>query len=229
LDSGLKKLYVLHARAYRDSSVIVDCLSEEEGLISLIAKGAKRPKSPVKAILTQFTPLLVSSYGRSELKGVKSAELQTAPVLLQGVQLFSGFYVNELLQRLLHKHDPCPAIFSLYEQALAEQFSEIALRQFEMNFLSELGYGLSLLHEIDGATVVVGEQYYFDPQVGLSNIRALPASLSAAQIFKGEELLAIAHADFSKEPSLKAAKRLMRLAFLPLLGGKPLKARELFL
>ncbi len=222
----LQTIYILHKRAYRDTSLLLDCLTEHEGLVPLLAKGAKRPKSPLRVAMTAFVPITASWYGRGELKVLRQAErLDLTTNTLVGKQLYSGFYLNELLLKVLHRHAPCPAVFKLYQSVLTTSLAEADLRRFELGLLAELGYAVDLLYEAhSGAAIEKEGCYYYQPGVGLTAF----AGQAEVLIFQGEDLLAIAANDFSKENVLRAAKRLTRLALMPLVGNYQFKSRELF-
>src|SRR5207253_3115583 len=105
---SLQPAFILHHRPFRETSVLLDVFSEEYGLVSLVAKGVRTHRSKLKALLQPFVPLLVSWQGKSELMNLVSAEARTTPFQLHGDCLLSGFYLNELLVRLLQKEDPHP-------------------------------------------------------------------------------------------------------------------------
>ena len=103
--------YVLHPRAYRETSLILEVLSRDHGRVAMVARGAKRPKSKWRNLLQPFRPLLISWSARGELGTLTSAEQVAAPPSLAGEALFCGMYVNELLTRLLHRGDPHAEVF----------------------------------------------------------------------------------------------------------------------
>lgn len=230
--------YVLHARPYRDTSLLLDLLTPEWGRIGAVAKGVRRGKSQRRPLLNPFIPTLVSLQGRSSLKTLTAVEANGQGHRLAGAHLYSGLYVNELLVRLLGEQDPNPPLFSDYcwiLEALAAASlrpgasPEPLLRQFEWRFLQALGYGISFAEQADSGAPIEPEAHYrFDPEAGFIPVYVSETSRPAPQLFKGEDLLCCDRADFSREQTLFAAKRLSRLMLQPLLGGKPLKSRELF-
>jgi len=149
----LEPAFMLHHRAYRNTSLIVDLFTLHHGWISAVAKGVKSTKSPLRNNLQTFQPLLVSWCGRGEMVTLTQVEIDTPMRSIQNDYLAWGFYINELLYKLLEKHDPCPQLFSHYQNLLLElahaTATEKHLRLFEQNLLAELGYGLQLETSID--------------------------------------------------------------------------------
>jgi len=223
-------MYILHTRPYRETSLILEGLTEKQGRISLIARGAKRNKSPFKHILQPFIPLLVDWRGKSELHTLTSADAIDRSPQFSSRQLFSALYVNELMMYLLYKHDPAPGIFYLYQQVIQSPLGEVNLRYFEKRLLEELGYALQITHLAEtNEPIDTSKNYLFQFDLG---VRLAPPQIKMDMqhmIFPGTSLQAIANDDFSNEKILKDAKRLMRFALNHLLNGKKLKARELFL
>lgn len=225
--------FVLHTKAYRETSQLVDLFSRHHGRLRLVARGFLRRSKGRGRTIEPFAPLIVGWRGKSELKTLTSAEPSGAPLILRGDCLFSGFYLNELILRLLADHDPHEELFDCYLTTLhalsAGQQIELALRRFERQLLSDLGYGLALEHvEDSGAEIDPGGWYWFDPVMGISSRSLTSAERQQPNCFSGESLLAIASEDYTEPTHVKAAKRLMRLAIQNLLGGRPLKSRELF-
>ena len=137
--------YLLHSRPYRDTSVIADFFLRYHGRISLLYKGVRKAgKQGAKGRLLQpFSPLAVSFDGRHELKTGRVLESAGPSTFLVGVQLYSGLYLNELLVRLLHRDEAADALYQFYESALMALKGggiEVALRRFEHQLLSELGW-----------------------------------------------------------------------------------------
>ena len=225
----LESAFVLHSRAYGNTSSIVDLLSLSHGRICAIARGARTIKSRFRGVLRPFVPLLVSWSGTTELMNLTVAEASSIPKEFNGKTLLSGIYLNELLVRLLHRYDPYPEVFLAYQQTLVQlqgQNTELVLRQFEKKLLAQLGYGLPLDKEAETAKPIMADAwYYFDPRRGLFKC---PMTKLSANTFQGKHLLALHAGAFDNLENLRAAKQLMRLAIESLLGKNQLKSRELF-
>ena len=225
----LHQAYVLHTRHYRETSLIVDFLVPDVGRISAVVRGARRPKSPQRSLLQPFGRLLISWYGKGELKTLKVLESDNQLVGLRGRALFSGMYLNELLVRLIKAEEPCETLFFNYQQALFElreaESVEPVLRRFERQLLQTLGYWMGFP---DSDTEQVN-CFYFDTDSQWLPVAETPTQAQQARCFLTADLAAIAQDDYSAEQTLRAAKRLMRLALAPLLGDKPLSSKTLFM
>lgn len=228
----LQPAYILHQREYRDTSLLLEVFTREHGRLGLVARGARAPKSRIRGLLQPFQPLLLSWSGRGELgtlSGVEAAvESGAAAPRLSGATLYSGFYLNELLMRLLPRNDPHPELFAVYGQALRGLQAEPQrpLRLFEKHLLESLGYGLLLDHEADSGEPVSAEaEYVYALESG-----PLRSDAAAARGLKlsGRSLLSLAAEDLSDAQSLADSKRLMRAALDLYLGGRELKTREVF-
>ena len=140
--------YVLHSYPYQETSLIVDVFTREFGRVAMVAKGAKRPHSPLRSVLMPFHALTLDWSGRADLKTLRTAEWRGAFRLLRGRALICGFYLNELLLKLLHRDDAHDALFDTYEQTLQALLDggdhAAVLRGFEKRLLRELGYALQL-------------------------------------------------------------------------------------
>lgn len=215
--------YILHIRAYRESSQLLNLFSRAHGRFTAVARG----RTKKTAARQPFTSLQVTWAGKSELKTLVSAE-PLSTFSLQGSHLYVGFYLNELLMRLVHEQDPHQDIFDHYglllESLGAKSDIEPRLRQFEFHLLHALGYGFSLEYDaLDGDPMQAEGRYVFLPDQGFR-----PAMAGDQWIFEGAHLLEIAQGNFEAPEVKLAAKRLMRMALAPHLGGKPLHSRELF-
>ncbi|MBT4521715.1 MAG: DNA repair protein RecO [Halieaceae bacterium] len=231
---NLQPGYVLHSRSYRDSSQVLDVLTPEHGRLTLVAKGSRRRVrgGAAGAILQPFIPLLLSFSGRAEMKNLVASEVAGRPEMLRGERLFIGFYLNELLVRLLHRHDPHPELFALYGETLSCLASagstDEVLRRFEFKLMQELGYGFDLgVDGLSGDAVCAQHWYYYNPEFGMVQ-GAAEAEESDQSLFSGAMLLAMAGGEFGG-PVRPSAKRLSRQALAGLLGDRPLRSRELFL
>lgn len=222
--------FVLHQRPYRDSSALVEIFSRDYGRLGLVARGIRSPKSKWRGELQPFTPLLLSWQIRGELGTLTDVECSRHAGLLSGPELYSAYYLNELLLRLLERHDPHPVLFEDYAAALAALHDQAALetvlRRFEKHLLDELGYGLVLEHEVETGNQVVPElRYDYHLESGPVTVTA---ETTGGFVFSGKSLLSIATEDFNDPDVLQDAKRLMRAALRLYLGDKPLRTRELF-
>src|SRR3954453_10435098 len=117
-EGPLDKGYVLHTYPYRETSLILQAWTEKHGRLGLVAKGARRPKSAMRAVLVPFQPLVMDWFGRSELKTLKTAEPSAPATPLAGQALLSAFYLNELLLKLTTREDPHEGLFAAYDEAI---------------------------------------------------------------------------------------------------------------
>lgn len=226
--STLQHAYLLHRRPYRETSLLIEAFTASAGRIALIAKGARGGRKGNAALLQPFQPLLLSWSLRGEVGTLTAVEPREQGVSLSGTALFSGFYLNELLMRLLARHDPHPEMFERYEVTLpllAEAArAEWSLRLFERDLLDSLGYGLLLEQCVDGQTIQPRSDYCYHLESG-----PVPASETAGCLrVSGATLRALASGEMPDEKSRRDAKRLMRAALGLYLGNKPLQSRELF-
>jgi DNA repair protein RecO (recombination protein O) len=226
---SLQPAYLLHRRPYRESSQLLELLTPDHGRIGAVARGLQRRArgGTLGSLLQPFVPLLVSCRGRGELATLTSAELAGAALPLQGVALYSALYVNELLIRLLERGEAHPALFAHYGAVLAALAESAAvdrpLREFELALLDELGYRVDFLHEAGtGRALSPSQRYRYVADHGLQPARATDPAGSP-----GSDLIAFAGGD-SSAAAMDAAKKVTREAISILLGGRPLRSRELF-
>lgn len=227
-----QQAYVLHTRAYQESSLLVELLTPQ-GRMSVIAKGAKRPKSSFRGILQPFIPLQILFVGRNELKTLTHAEVEGTPYSLQGDYLFAGLYVNELLMRLLLKEAPCVVLFKAYQDVLLDLYKEqdlwICLRLFEKTLLKILGYELNLHYEADTGEVLDPEaQYVYWLEKGPMRLTDDQHAPDHSYVFSGKSLIDLAQDNLTDPLVQKEAKQLLRQALQLYLGTRPLCARNLF-
>ncbi|MEH6556462.1 MAG: DNA repair protein RecO [Oceanicoccus sp.] len=228
--------YILHTRNFRDSSLIVDFLTADYGRVSGVVKGVRAATKSAKqrrGLSQPFVPLLISWSGKSDLKTIIQMEPRGASLQLQGTRLFSALYVNELLSRLLQQDDQQTAIYTLYEWVTRRLVSDgqvdVVLRQFELQLMEYLGYGLDFTREAESSDAIIsGHDYVYRAGAGFypaDNIRM--ETVPGNTVFSGEDLLAISIGKFT-DNSRHAAKLICRQALSVHLGRKPLKSRELF-
>lgn len=226
----LHHAFILHTRAYGETSLLLEVFSAEFGRMGLLAKGARRAKCRWRGLLQPFRLLLLSWLKRKELGLLTGVEPEIPFPLLRGRAVLSGFYVNELLLRLLQRDDPQPQLFEDYLaaiQGLAEQRrEEPILRVFEKRLLDALGYGLTLDREVErGQSIDPNALYYYRLECG----PVLEPAFGPADVpIGGRTLLALARGQVNEATELLEAKRLLRLALQRQLGEKPLTSRALF-
>lgn len=226
---GWQRAFVLHTRPWSETSLLLDVFTQESGRVRLIAKGARARRSNLKGALQPFVPLLIRFGGRGEVKTLRGAEAVSLALPLNGISLYSGLYVNELLARVLEQETRFSDLFfdylhCLQELAGAEGTPEPALRRFELALLSHLGYGVDFLHCAGSGEVVSdGMTYLYREEKGF-----IASMVNNNRSFTGYQLKALAERTFVEAETLRAAKRFTRMALKPYLQGKPLKSRELF-
>jgi len=220
--------FVLHTRDYRETSLLVEVLSQQHGRVTVVARGAKRGKAKASSILRPFAPVQISWLGDGDLVTMLEVEELPQDSNLQAKRAICGLYLNELLIRLLPKWDACLELFNEYQttlQALAdlELNEQITLRKFEKRLLKALGYGLQLSCEVESGAPIEAHNYYvFDPILGPKL-----ALNSATQAIKGSSLLMLANEDFNAATDLAEIRRLMRSVLAYHLGPKQLVSRQL--
>lgn len=208
--------YVLHTYAYKETSLIVEAFTERAGRVAMVARGAKRPRSELRGVLQAFQPLTLGWAGAAELKTLIKAEWCGGMPLPVGAALLCGFYLNELLLKLVPRDDPHPTLWLAYQSALqgltqtgaAASQAEI-LRRFELRLLAELGYALALTHEADtGAPVDPGQRYHYAFDRGPQRRVAEPGG--RWPVVRGATLIALATERYPDAEVAAEAKRLMR-------------------
>lgn len=220
--------FVLHTRAYRNTSLLLEVLARDRGRIGLIVRGARSKRSRVAGLLQPFQPLALSWQIRGELGALREVEPAGRPFQLRGRRLVSGFYANELLLRLLGRDDPHTGLFEVYFTLLdglgSERGEAAVVRAFERDLLAILGYGLPLARDTQDDALVPEQWYRYDPGLG-----ATPVANAHRQglVVSGETLLGLAKDPIS-DAVARASRDLMRSALKPHLGQRPLKSRELY-
>jgi DNA repair protein RecO (recombination protein O) len=211
--------FVLHTYPYRESSLIVEAFTPEYGRVAMVARGAKRPRSETRGLLQAFQPLALSWAGTGELKTLLKAEWRGGLPLLSGSALLCGFYLNELLLKLLAREDAHPALFDDYATALAALADEepggqaAVLRRFEVRLLAELGYALLLSHDVDtGAPIEPDARYHYVFDRGPRRVTAQAVREPGRRLplVRGATLMALAGAAPAAGETATEAKRQMR-------------------
>lgn len=224
--TDLQRAYILHQRPFSETSAILDCLTERDGRISVIAKGMRRRRQ-TKAQL--FTEYWLRFGGKSELKQLYQLDHIMPQLPLAGMALSSGFYLNELLLCLIGKEEPVVQLWRNYQHvmtALREpQLIAPLLREFELSLAAELGYGFRLDETRKGEPLDAEAEYSFEFSHGIEPYNPQTVT-SKMLVLRGAELLAIQERNWSHPTVARAAKQLLRQVIDHLLDGKPLKSRD---
>lgn len=231
----LEPAYVLHGRAYRESSLLLEVLSRAHGRVGLVARGARSGRSRWRNLLQPFRPLLLGWVQRGELGTLTAAEQVASVPLPHGDALFCGFYVNELLLRSLHRSDPHEALFESYRRLLADLAAhgppQPLLRVFERDLLEAVGFGLQLAVEHGtGAAVEPTARYCYVAGAGPMRVSAGVADGDGDRRgcpVSGDALLALQSGRI-EDRHLNELKALMRSVLHYHLGDKPLVSQSLF-
>jgi DNA repair protein RecO (recombination protein O) len=237
--------FVLHSYAFRETSLIVELFSRDHGRVALVARGARRPKSALRGVLLAFQPLTLTWGGRGELKTLHRAEWQGGMPQLQGMALMCGFYLNELLVRLLPRDDPHENLFEMYRQTLqslcAPDVHAATLRRFEKHLLKELGYAMQLETDADSGHRIEAQGRYVyllergpvaaGDRAGENRVelgtQGGAQNGQIGQLLDGQTLLDMARDDYSNPTTLQQSKALMRLLINHHLNGQALHTRQL--
>jgi DNA repair protein RecO (recombination protein O) len=222
--------FVLHSYPYKETSLIIDLLSRDHGRIALVAKGAKRPHSKLRGVLQTFQPLSVNWTGKAEVRTLTGAEWVGGLLPLEKSALLCGFYLNELLVKLLARDDPHPELFDHYVATLNQlahgESPPIVLRQFERALLKSNGVAADLTHCTASRGLVQPDRIYVvDPERGTRP--ALPAD--AWPRISGKTLLDMEREDYSDGATQTQSKFLMRFLLAHYLGGVQLNTRQILI
>ena len=227
----LEPAFVLHSYPYKETSLIVEAFSRRQGRTALIAKGARRPRSILRGVLHAFQPLNLTWTGTGELNTLVSAEWQGGMPFLRGPGLMCGFYVNELVLRLLPRDDAHESLFDAYAESIERlgggEPTSAVLRRFEKRLLAGLGYAMLLDRDAaSGAPIDPAAHYLYDPERGPLPVRGIP---SGEMVVRGSTLLGIDRDDFSSAETLRQSRGLMRALIGQRLHGQTLHTRSVFL
>ena len=223
--------YVLHTYPYKESSLIVEALTRRFGRVAMLARGARRPRSAMRGVLLSFHPLRLSWSQSPELGNLIAAEwggtLNPGAGALAGQALMCGFYLNELLLRLLPRDDPHEALFDAYALALGRLAMQdelpAVLRGFEKRLLAELGYAPLLEQDAASRPIDPALDYVYEPERG--PVAANGAGRDAF-VVSGRTLLDLARDDYRRPETRDQARGLMRMLIAARLHGQELHTRS---
>lgn len=222
--------FVLHSYPYKETSLIIDFFSRDHGRVALVAKGAKRPHSALRGVLQTFQPLSVSWSGKAEIRTLIGAEWVGGLLPLEKSALLCGFYLNELLVKLLARDDPHPTLFNHYVSTLNQlahgEAAPIVLRRFERALLKETGVAADLTRCTTTRTVVTADAIYVvDPERGAR----LARPSDPWPRVKGQTLLDMESGNYAAPTTLVQSKLLMRALLAHHLGGAALNTRQILI
>jgi DNA repair protein RecO (recombination protein O) len=218
--------FVLHAYPYKETSLIVEAFTRRFGRVGLLARGARRPRSMLRGVLLAFHPLRLTWTTSAELGTLISAEWGGGQPTLAGVGLMCGFYINELLLRLLPRDDAHEALFDAYGAALsrlaAGEAQASVLRSFERRMLAELGYAPVLDRDAaNGAEIEAAKHYAYEAERGPVET----SRTSGESVISGRTLLDMAADNYDSSRTREESRRLMRVLIGERLGGQTLHTR----
>jgi DNA repair protein RecO (recombination protein O) len=218
--------FVLHARAYRESSLLLECFTREYGRVGLVARGVRRERSRwPRALLQPLVPLQVDWSGTGELATLTGLDAASAPFVLEGERLLSAMYLNELMLRLTARGDAYPQLFARYIETLGRLAvgAGVAwtLRRFERDLLAELGYAIMCEHEADNDVPIdAASEYVYFAEHGPRRWEGQAGVLR----LRGSALLALHSDDEPDSTDLASLRRLMRHLIGQQLGGGSLRS-----
>lgn len=230
-------VYVLHTYPFKETSLVVELFTHGFGRVATTAKGARRPRSAMRGMLQSFQPLIATWSGKLELKTLHSLDWAGGLLLLKGEALMCGFYLNELLLRLLPREDSHSTLFEYYSITLKtlaiSQDLATTLRRFELKLLQELGYAIPLQNDASDAPILAEASYRYEAESGAMRV-SLQTSVQIKTAFNGVQLsgktlIDMANDDYSNVQTQQQSKQLMRYLLAHYLGDKPLHTRQLLI
>lgn len=217
--------YVLHLRPYRETSLLLECLTREHGRIGVVARGVRRERSRLqRAQLEPLQLLLLDLLLRGELATLLGAESAGVALRLPGNAGLAGLYINELVVRLTGRQDPHPALFDAYAQTLPRLAGTDplawTLRRFERDLLDAIGYGVQLEYASDsGEALDPDGSYRYQVETG-----PVRCASDTPRSLRGRDLLGLAHDQRPDPHGLAGLRTMMRDVIRFHLGGGELHA-----
>ena len=231
MKAELNTAFILHRRPYRETSYLLDVFSRDHGRLNLVAKGVRRKGNNKAELLQPYQRLQIAWSGKSDLKTLTDVEPDKGGYLLKHGRLLTGFYLNELIVRLLHQHEAHPDLFDIYDQTLnllstGNKNEQLIIRIFEKKLLEATGYGLVLDHDVDtGRRIDAGILYYYQADRGPSS--ALPDTEDYKKV-SGIALIELNNEEITTGEVMHEAKSLMRYILQKHIGARPLISRKLY-
>ena len=221
-----EECFLLHQRSYGETSIIAEVFTRNLGKMSIIARGAKKPKSKFFGYLVPFSRLKITFSGRSELKTLTNIDrdLSLTNTYLSR-KSYSLLYINELMIKLLPKDAEHKPLFDLYSKFIQDSVNEekmdYLLRNFELDLLEMLGYGINFHADINNEEEIkLNKNYIFVAESGFM-------ASDNAKDFSGEDIIKIRERNF-EDISTKKLKQLTQATIMFCLEGKDLNSRQIF-
>ncbi|WP_448566912.1 DNA repair protein RecO [Thalassotalea ganghwensis] len=224
MNESLQAAYLLHHRPYKENQLLVEFITEHSGKVAAVTFISHSAKSDRKSLLQPFRPLIVSFSGHHSLRKLTLVESDGRSLPLKKDSLYSAFYLNELLVKLLPELAPCPELFALYHHSIHSLVQgvdlEKILRQFERMLLDELG------ESIDFSSLLAsqGQEVQYIPNLGFVEAN----KQYHYPIYQVIDIQAIADGNIVTQQTRRAYKLLMRQVIEHILGDKTLHSRKLF-
>lgn len=220
--------WVLHRRPWRESSLLVEYFSEQQGRVGLVARAARSARSPWRGLVEPFCLLTASWTRRGEMGTLTDLEAAGNRHVLSGRTLWCGLYANELIMKLIARDDPAPEVFVAYGDLLlrlgAGQPMANAVRRFELQVLAGIGVAPDLMHDaVTGEPIRCQSLYDLDPELGF-----VQTERQGAGIFSGEVILGLANGQLDEPAAARSGRHLMRQLIDHQLAGRRLETRRLF-
>ncbi|HSN41593.1 MAG TPA: DNA repair protein RecO [Burkholderiales bacterium] len=222
--------FLLHHYPFRETSLVIETFTRDFGRVALMARGARRPKSALRGVLLAFQPLLIGWSGKGELRTLHKAEWQGGYLPLKGLSLICGFYLNEMMLKLLPRDDPHERLFAMYQETLSALSADCdhaaILRRFEKSLLRELGYALTLDLDVASGLPIAAEcRYAYIIERG-------PVALNGAGRqneveLSGQTLIDMQSDNYTSAATQQQSKALMRMLINHYLGNQVLHTRSL--
>lgn len=224
--------FVLHARPWRETSLLVEVLSEHHGRIGLVARGVQGPRRHLlRAALQPLQHIRLDAVQRGELAQLRGAEALDAAPLLTGDAALAGFYVNELVLRLAPRSDPHGELYAAYGQVRARLGAGEpvgwTLRRFERDLLEALGFGIALDVDGDGVVIDPAARYRLDPEHGARRVLSDRGQGDRDSAATGRALLALSADQMPEAGDLPGLRRVLRVVLAHHLGGRGLKSWDM--
>jgi len=204
--------YVLHARAWRETSLLLEVFTRDFGRVGLLARSVRGARARLpRSSLEPMQALRMDWAGRGELPTLAAVEPMDAPRVFRGEALLSAMYVNELLVRLTARNDPHPALFDRYGGLLDDLMDAgslaWSLRCFERDLLEAIGYALQLDVAADTEQPIDADTHYdYLPESGAVAADGHPDAVRV----RGSALRALATGERPDAQDMAALRRLMR-------------------